>query len=296
MQQSIGVDIGGTNIRIVITDENGHIRYSKKKKTKHYVSDYLRNMNEMIAEALGETDKPIAGIGIGVPGTVDVYSGTVIISTALGWKDFNVKNYIEDRFKLPVEVENDSNVWTIAEKLIGAGRNIENFVMITIGTGIGAGLYINDKLYRGANFQAGEIGYFPIGLEAYGEKASFKDFGFFEKKASAHGVSSYYMKRTNNMIDCKEIFQLSREGEHEAYIITEEVYKYLGVGISTIICLLNPEKIIFGGGMSKEGELFISKVKEKVEELTPMKTTFQLSETGHFGGAIGSGLLIFKEK
>jgi len=296
LQQSIGIDIGGTNIKIVITGENGNIRYSNERKTEYYVSDYLRNMNEMIAEALGKTDKPVTGIGIGVPGTVDVYSGKVIISTALGWKDFDLKNYMEDRFKMPVEVENDANAWTIAEKLIGAGRKTENFVMITIGTGIGAGIYIHDRLYRGSSFQAGEIGYFPIGLGAYEEKASFQEFGFFEKKASAHGAASHYMQRTNNMIGCKEIFQLSKEGEYEAYIVTEEVYKYLGIGISTIVCLLNPEKIIFGGGMSREGEIFISRIREKVEELTPMKTTFQLSETGHFGGAIGSGLLIFKEK
>lgn len=296
MQQSIGIDIGGTNTRLVITDANGVVQYKEERKTKHYSMDYLRNLNEMIAEAMAKTDEPIAGIGIGVPGTVDVYRGTVVISTALGWEDFNLKAYVEDKFGKPVEVENDANVWTVAEKLIGAGKNSHNFVMITIGTGIGAGLYIHNKLYRGADFQAGEIGYFPIGLEAYEERASFQEFGFFEKKASANAAASYYKKRTNNVLGCKEIFRLSREGEHEAYIVTEEVYKYLGIGISTIICLLNPEKIIFGGGMSREGEDFIRKVKEKVEELTPMKATFQLSQTGHFGGAIGSGLLIFKEK
>jgi len=295
LQQSIGVDIGGTNIKIVITDEDGNIQYSNERKTKRYGLDYLRNINEMISNALDESDISIAGIGIGVPGTVDVYSGNVIISTALGWKDFNLKSYIENQFRLPVEIENDVNVWTIAEKLIGAGKSVENFVMVTIGTGIGAGLYINDRLYRGVDFQAGEIGYFPIGLEAYEEVASFQDFGFFEKKASTNGTSSHYMNKTNNMVDCKEIFQLSREGENEAYNVTEEVYKYLGIGISTIICLLNPEKIIFGGGMSREGEIFISSIKEKVEELTPIKTTLQLSETGPFGGAIGSGLLIFKK-
>lgn len=296
MRLSIGIDMGGTNTRLALIDEAGNLKYSNIRKTNYYGNNYLRNIKEMIYEVFKSTDKLVHGIGIGVPGTVDINSGIVIKSPALQWKMLNLKEYVEDAFDIDTSIENDVNAWTTAEKKIGAGRDCENFVMLTIGTGIGSGLFINNRLYRGVDFEAGEIGYLPIGLESYEEKSSSNDFGYFESKASAMATSYSYFNRTNENKGCREIFKLASEGDKEADFVIEEVYKYLGIGISNIICLLNPEKIILGGGMTKEGEGFLNRIKELVEGLIPIKTTLVFSETGSFGGAIGSGLMIFEQK
>ena len=296
MGKSIGIDIGGTNIRLVVTDKYGNVYYKMERETEYYKDDYLKNIDEMILSALEQYKNEIVGIGIGVPGTVNFDSGEVIISTALKWRQLNLKEYIEKKFRLLSLIENDCNVWTIAEKLIGAGKDVNNFVMVTIGTGIGAGVYIDGRLHRGSNYEAGEIGYFPIGLEAYENQASYYNFGHFEKNASATGVANRYKEIKDIEINSKEIFKLSEEGDPDALMITEKVYRYLGIGISNIVCLLNPEKIIFGGGMAKQGKVFISRLEENINRLTPIKTILQLSETSEFGGAIGSGLMIFNKK
>jgi len=293
--KSIGIDIGGTNIRLVVIDTCGNVYYKKERETEYYKDDYLKNIDEMILSALEQYKDEIVGIGIGVPGTVNFDSGEVIISTALKWEQLNLKEYIEKKFGVISLIENDCNVWTIAEKLIGAGKYVNDFVMVTIGTGIGAGVYINGRLHRGFNYEAGEIGYFPIGLESYENQASYCNFGYFEKNASATGVANRYKEIKKIEMSSKDIFNLSEEGDQDALMITDKVYRYLGIGMSNIICLLNPEKIIFGGGMAKQGEIFISRLEENINRLTPIKTTLQLSETSEFGGAIGSGLMIFNK-
>lgn len=292
---SIGMDIGGTNVIVAVVDEQGNVKYAKERKTNHYDTDYFRNIEEMISETLTRTEHSIHGIGIGVPGTIDHRNGIVLRCPALKWKNVHLKDYIENRFQIETTVDNDVNTWTIAEKKIGAAKDADNFVMITIGTGIGAGLFLKNGLYHGSSFEAGEIGHFPIGLEAYGESSEGLDFGFFEKRASAKAASYHYFRLTKEVKECEEVFRLAKEGDHEAVFVTEKIYQYLGLGISNIICLLNPEKIILGGGMTKEGQHFIDKLKEKVDALIQIKTTFDLAQTGSYGGAIGSALLTFNK-
>ncbi|MEW9122985.1 MAG: ROK family protein [Thermotaleaceae bacterium] len=296
MKYSIGIDIGGTNIAVVLIDESGTVKYTNERKTNYYGNDYLKNIVDLIAIAIQSVSCTVDGVGIGVPGTVDTLEGVVLRSPALKWENIPLKTYIENQFNLSAVIENDVNAWTMAEKVVGAGRESENFVMITIGTGIGAGLYLNNRIYHGFGFEAGEIGYFPIGLEAYNYQTLQEDFGFFEKKASARAVSQSYYEKTMKKKDCKYIFELARKKDEMAVLVTEEIYQYLGIGVSNIICILNPEKIILGGGMAQEGEIFLHKLKEKVERLIPMKTIFSLAETGSCGGAIGSGLLVFNQK
>lgn len=292
---SIGMDIGGTNIIVAVIDEQGNVKYVNERRTNYYDIDYFRNIEEMISETLKRTEYAIHGIGIGVPGTIDHRNGIVLRCPSLKWKNVYLKDYIENRFQIQTTVDNDVNTWTIAEKKIGAAKDTGNFVMITIGTGIGVGLFLNNCLYHGSSFEAGEIGNFPIGLEAYGEKPEGLDFGFFERKASASAASNHYFHLTKEVKECKEVFRLAREGHHEAAFVTEKIYQYLGLGISNIICLLNPEKIILGGGMTKEGQHFIDRLKEKVDALIQIKTTFELAQTGSYGGAIGSALLTFSK-
>jgi glucokinase len=286
----IGIDIGGTNICAVLCKESGKVINSFSRKTAHYENDYLRNILEIIQILIDYSNVPVSRIGIGVPGTVNIDNGIIVASPALRWNNFDLKKIIEDKFKLFTYVGNDVNNWTIAEKHIGKGRGYKNFVVITIGTGIGSGIYINDELYIGSTYEAGEVGYMPVGLESLNKEYAYTDFGFFESKASALSVSNNYYAKTGDKLSCDEIFNLSYKDVKNAVEIREEAYKYISIAIASIIALLNPSKIIIGGGMANAGELFLKEIIRNVSKLIPMKSEICISELGEMGGAQGSAL------
>lgn len=292
MLKSIGLDIGGTNISAVVCDEHGNIAYSCTRRSDFYGNQYLKNIEDIISILLND-NKDISGIGIGVPGTVEHETGRVVVCPAFGWKDVRLKDHIESMFGIRTEVDNDVNAWTLAEKYLGAAKEYDDFAMITIGTGIGCGLFIGGEIYRGHSYEAGEIGYLPLGIDAYNETIHNNEFGYFESKASALAASNTYKKLTGEHLDCRELFEMADQGNTNAKKIVDDVYKYLGLGISSLICVLNPQAIIIGGGMAKEGQKFLDEVSKKVHQLIPLKIQLSLTETGTYGGAVGSALGIF---
>ncbi|GAA0726473.1 ROK family protein [Clostridium malenominatum] len=291
--RSVGLDIGGTNIKGVVIDNDGNILSSYERKSNYHEKDYMKNIEGIIQELLDYCGNEIEGIGIGVPGIVDNEEGKVIVCPALSWKDVYLKKHIENKFKIKTIIENDVNSWTIAEKYFGCTKNFKDFVMITIGTGIGCGIYINNSIYRGNTFESGEVGYLPLGLDAYNRQYSTEDFGYFESNASASSVGIKYKLKTGRTLGCKEIFERARKGEKVALEVVEEIYNYLGLGIGAISCIINPGKIVIGGGMANEGEEFIYQVSKNVNKLIPFSTSIELSKTGQYGGAMGSAQLVF---
>lgn len=296
MRTSIGLDIGGTNISSVICDEQGRIVKALTRRTDYYGERYLDNIDEIIENLIKVNDNELCGIGIGVPGTVNYDTGNVRMCPALNWKDLNLREHIQSRFAVEAIVDNDVNVWTLAEKQSGAARTLDNFAMITIGTGIGCGLCLNGRIYRGYSFEAGEIGYLPLGIQAYEEAISESQFGFFESRASALAAGRMFEEVTNKTADCKEVFSLSKQGDLAAQRVVENIYKYLGLGISSLFCILNPQAVIIGGGMAKEGPEFLREVEKNVKRLIPLKTNLKLTQTGDFGGAAGSAMSLFLNK
>ncbi len=293
MSTSIGLDIGGTNISAVICDDCGNISYSFTRKSDYYGDQYLKNIEEIIENLMKECKTDICGIGIGIPGTVDSDTGNVIACPAFNWKNMQLKKHIESKFGISTVIENDVNVWTLAEKYLGAAKEYDDFVMITIGTGIGCGLFLGGELYRGHSFKAGEIGYLPLALEAYKEKYHENKFGFFESKASASAASRIYNELTKKDADCREIFLLAKQGDEAAKKVVEDVYQYLGLGLSSLFCILNPQLVVVGGGMAEEGEEFLIKITENVNKLIPLDVKISLTETKKFGGAVGSAMSVF---
>jgi glucokinase len=286
----IGIDIGGTNISAVLCKENGKVINSFSRRTAYHKNDYLRNIFEIIQILIHSSNLPVSSIGIGVPGTVNIDNNIIVACPALQWNNLDLRKIIENKFKIYTYIGNDVNHWTIAEKHMGKGKECKNFVVITIGTGIGCGIYINDKLHIGSTYEAGEIGYMPIGLDSFNKEYTYTDFGFFESKASALSVSNHYYERTGQKLGCDEIFNLSYEGVENAVEIRELAYKYISIGIASIIALLNPSKIIIGGGMTNEGELFLKEIIGNVSKLIPIKSEICISELGEMGGALGSAL------
>lgn len=290
----LGIDVGGTTTKYVILDDNHHVIHSFIKDSK-YVGDSFRAELVREIERLISIYPDVDMIGIGIPGVIDMINQKVVEAPALDVQDLDLVSYIEDRFEVNVVMDNDVNAWTLAEANIGAGVGIENFVMITIGTGIGAGIFINGNIYRGKNYSAGEIGYFPLGIDAYDKAMNGQEFGYFEAIASAYGIRTKYeaLKYGNSdrfdvINDTKSVFKFSKVGDKVAKGVVENALDYIGLGLSQVICLLQPEKIIIGGGLSQEGDALLNAIQERIEKLVPFRTRLELSKLDTFGGAIGT--------
>jgi len=296
VKTAIGLDVGGTKISGVLINESGDVLLSCNRASDYFGSDYIKNIASIIEYLIKNCSTDIEGIGVGIPGIVDSYNGIVKHCPAFNWNDIPLKSQIENKFEIKTYIENDVNSWTLSEKYLGVAKNCNNFVMITIGTGIGCGLWINGQIYRGSTYESGEIGYMPLNTTAYNKQYHYNDFGFFESKASAFSIYKAYNKDSNQGIDCKAIFQNARENDQTAKNTVEEAYDYLGLGVSCISCLLNPEIIVIGGGISKEGEELLVNIKKRIKRLIPIETNLSITGVGINGGAIGSGLTCFLKR
>src|SRR5574344_515034 len=189
----IGIDVGGTNVKIALVDDKGKIIYSNKVPTYAEMGyEYtINNIKQAITELLKETQKKsedIQGIGFGFPGQIDYQNGIIRLAPNLpGWVDVPIAKMIEDEFKIPTRVDNDVRCATLGELNYGAGKGCENLICITVGTGIGSGLIINSKLVRGASNVAGEIGHIKLQIHD-GPLCGCGDTGCLEAFASGPAI------------------------------------------------------------------------------------------------------------
>src|SRR5574344_1204578 len=181
----IGIDVGGTNVKIALVDDKGKIIYSNKLPTYAEMGyEYtINHIKQAITELLKETQKKsedIQGIGFGFPGQIDYTKGIVRLAPNLpGWADVPIAKMIEDEFKIPTRVDNDVRCATLGELNYGAGKGCENLICITVGTGIGSGLIVNGKLVRGASNAAGELGHIKLNYQG-GPLCGCGDYGCLE--------------------------------------------------------------------------------------------------------------------
>ena len=233
----LGVDIGGTNIRIgKILNDNILALHSQKITSNGKEEEVLE---EIISSVYKLFDKSVVGIGVGVPSVVDVEKGIVYdVQNIPSLKKVFLKKILEDKFKIPVYVNNDANCFVAGEKYFGRGKSYNNIVGLTIGTGLGAGIYANGKLYAGANCGAGEFGLLP-----------YKDSDY-EHYCSSHFFINIY--RTTG----EEAFKNAAKGDNTAIGIFNEFGTHLGNAVSAVILSFDPEIIIIGGSISKSFKYF----------------------------------------
>lgn len=288
MSRSIlGFDVGGTKISAVVGDESGHILSRVRKPTiRHLGKNRLaQQLQDMGNEALGKAgaDKPDM-IGVIFAGMVDSESGTVISSPNIfGLNNFPIVRPLEKFFDAPVTLENDATAATIAESLFGAGKGVENFVFMTLSTGIGGGAFINGKLYRGSHGLAGELGHMVI--MSNGPTCGCGRKGCLEAIAGGRSIarrvsesvsavrdSEIFSSLKPDEITAAKVFEAKRKGDMLAQLIVEETIYYLAVGIVNVISVLDPELIIIGGGISRAGRELFTPLNEAVrEEFKSMK-------------------------
>jgi glucokinase len=233
----IGIDLGGTNVRVAhISSEGIEKMDTEAVISKGSVQDVLEQMYGLI-DRIGTQN--IEGIGLGVPGPVDEDKGIVYeLINIPAWKKVEVKSLFEERYKIPVKVQNDANCFAVAEKFYGKGWESQSFIGLIVGTGMAGGIFINGQLYTGPNSMAGEFGMMKY-LDKFYEYYSCGQFF-----SNVHGISG------------KEAYDRALAGDTEAIAMWKEFGKHLGTAIEAILYAYDPEKIVLGGSVGQSLSLY----------------------------------------
>jgi len=313
MAQGIGVDVGGTNVKIALVSDQGQIVYSNTIPT-HAEMGYeytINNMKDAIRELLKETKletKNIESIGFGFPGQIDCQKGIVRLAPNIpGWVNIPIAEIMEKEFGIPTRVDNDVRTATLGELNYGAGVRCQNLVCITVGTGIGSGLVINGKLVRGASNAAGELGHIKLNMQN-GPLCGCGDRGCLESYASGPaivamaeeyikgGKTTKYRELANPDITPYIVAVAAKEGDPVAKQIFRIIGEYIGMGLTSVVNLLNPEKIIIGGGVADAGDILFNPIKETIQKraMVIQREAVEIvpAQLGNTAGVIGASLLI----
>ncbi len=310
----IGVDLGGTNIVTGVVDENYNIvgRGSVKTKKNSSTDEIIADIKESIKMAVKYSRidwSEIKSIGIGTPGTVNIQEGIIEYANNLDFDNVPIKQIMEDEFHIPVYIENDANCAALGEAIAGAGNGVDNFMAITIGTGIGAGIVINGKLLHGCNNAAGEIGHMVIKFG--GERCTCGRRGCWETYASATALilqTQDAMSRNFDTVmwdmvseDIRKVdgttaFEAMRENDLVAREVINNYIYYLAVGIVNIINIFQPKILCIGGGIGSEGESLLSPIRYYVKNehysiYAKTQTVICATVLGNDAGIIGAALL-----
>jgi len=305
----IGVDVGGSHISAAKVTAKGKLLEPHLKIDLKEDKSYLwvkQKLKELIDSLLTEE---VIGIGIGLPGRVDVEKGICYFSPNFPhWKEVPIRDDLVREIALPIYVINDVNAMALGEKTFGAGKGVSNLVCFTIGTGIGGGIIIDNKLLTGANFGAGEIGH--ITVEPGGPLCGCGNRGCWETLASGTAIvrwaKEYILKNPGksklerlNPVTPKTIAMLALAGDEGALWVYETVGKYLGIGIANLITILDPQLIVIGGEIVKSWNLFIKSLLDSVKErlfMVPFTDRIIVKASlAEFAGIIGSCVFAFKE-
>ena len=302
----VGVDVGGTNVRLGLVGSRGDVISSLSFATRDFSSTPER-LTGAICEAVGTLLRKervvkdwITGVGVGLPGLVDVEKGIVrILPNIPGWKDVLLQKDMEKRLGLRVQLENDVNMITLGEWKYGAGRGFEDLIVMTLGTGVGAGLVLSGAVYRGPGFAAGEIGHAPFNEE--GPECGCGGWGCFERyvgnKELQRLAAGIFRERH---ITLEEVYRKAVDGNKKALAFWDMVGQRVGNGLIGAVNLLNPEAIVIGGGVSRSFSFFEPAIARTLRRRA-MRTQAEMvrivkARLDDDAGIIGAKVLICHEK
>lgn len=278
----VGIDLGGTSIKLGVLDISGNIVAKIESPTpRHQYNQTLDLFVEMVNKT-GISFDEIIGIGIGVPGFVDVEKGFIDELVNVGWKNVNLKQDLEKKVGVPVFVDNDANLAALGEVWQGAAKGVNNAICVTIGTGIGGGIIINGLVYHGKNAMAGEIGHLPINPNS-GRKCNCGKVGCLETEASATAITNFVIdavkagKQTiiNDNPTTKDIFIAAQNGDELANEAINNAAYYLGLALSQISHAIAPDMIVIGGGVSKAQDRILDPIKSYFHQFSLQKLNEQ---------------------
>ena len=284
----LAIDIGGTMIKYGLVSFDGKILSTDKIKTE--ASKGLNNILNKIDNIFkGYKENNPVGIAVSGTGQINSMIGKVIGGNPIipNWIGTNLVKILEKKYNLPAVLENDVNCVALGEKWIGAGKDLSNFICLTIGTGIGGGIILNNQLFRGENFVAGEFGHILI------KKGEFEQF------ASTTALIRLVKERTEKTLNGKEIFDLEKKEIVEYQEVISEWIENLTDGLSSIVYCFNPANIILGGGVIEQGEPLINRIKDSLfKKIGPQfkeKLNIIQAKLGNNAGMIGASYLLLEK-
>jgi glucokinase len=296
LKRVIGVDLGGTKILAGVVDRDGTVERRRELPTPLDSQDeLLGGLASAVEDVLADD---VAAIGFGIPSTIDQRSGKAVTSVNIPLADLDLRAWMRDRFGLPVGIDNDANAATLAEWAYGAGRGTRHMVMLTLGTGVGGGLILDGKPYRGAIGAGAELGHMVIDIDGPPCQGACTGRGHLEALASGHAATTAAQAQFGPAADAHRLVRLANEGDSAALAILAEIGHRLGAGMVSLVNIFNPELIVVGGGFAAAGDLLLEPARELVarEALSPAREFVRIvrAELGTAAGLVGAGLVAFE--
>ena len=300
-EYAIGVDLGGTNLRAAAVDRNGKILRKISVDTNYeggrdaVIGDIVRSVNDLKDDY---TDIRLAGVGIGVPGFILLKKGFITNSNNLPYlENFPVRDEIEKRLGTPITLENDANAAALGEKWMGAGREVDDLVLLTLGTGIGGGIIMGGRVLHGMDGMAAELGHLTV--DPFGPPCGCGNLGCLEKLASATAVEStaMLMSLAAHPLTSKEVFELAASGNKKAQAIFDQMGRALGIALANLINTFNFPLYLLSGGMLPAWDQFFPELEAEVTKRSftyrNSKTSIKPATLGSEAGLIGAAYLPF---
>ena len=293
-ERAIGIDVGGTKIAAGVIDLKGKIlRRIERPTPTNSQDELLEAFDEVVGELMVDG---VGAVGFGLPSTIDQRVGRVVGSVNIPLADFDFRDRMADRLSVPVTLDNDGNVAAIAEWKIGAGKGAKHMIMLTLGTGIGSGLILDGRPYRGSVGAGAEIGHMV--LQYGGERCSginCTGHGHFEQLVSGRAADRMAAEMLGGDATGRELVGAAREGNADALEAVREIGRRLGAGIGSLVNVFNPEVVVIGGGFSQARDLFLEPALEtmKVEALPPGRDLVRVVPAllGPDAGLVGAGFV-----
>jgi glucokinase len=306
----IAVDLGGTKLAAGLVDREGAVLSRTVEPTDLSGEESLLAQLERVLDAVA--GEGYSALGVGVPSTIDQRTGSAVTSVNIPLAGVDLRDRLQTRFGVPVMIENDGNAAAVAEHRLGAGRGSQNMIMLTLGTGVGGGLILDGRLYRGAVGAAGELGHITIDVDGPPCQGACPGRGHLEALASGLAADELAAAAAakhpdgdlgraaaaGRLVDARLAVELAGEGDGDAKQVLDHIGFHLGVGIASYVNVFNPEIVVVGGGFADAGELLLGPARKVVAEraLPPARDEVEivLAELGSDAGLVGAGLVAFE--
>ena len=290
----IGVDVGGTKILAGVVGRDGAVVTHREYPTPlESEAALLDGLEAAVRELL---DESVGAVGFGIPSRIDQRAGVAIGSVNIPLVDVPFRDVMRQRLGLPVQIDNDANAAAIAEWRVGAGRGTTDMIMLTLGTGVGGGLILGGRPYRGSIGAGGELGHLVIVHD--GALCSCGGHGHLESYVSGKAADEVAREAFGPAADAHRLVRLANEGDAKAIELLTEIGRKLGSGLGSLINVFDPQLIVVGGGFAAAGELLFAPAREVMarEALKPMHDSVRVvrAELGTAAGMIGAAMVAFE--